>query len=703
MKKYKVLVFIIFLNCFLSAQLNWYNPKPQGNKLTDIYFSDSSNGIAVGSNGTVLKTTNGGIIWNNYPLASKDNFKKIYFIDANNGWAIVENKTQLLKSSNSGLNWNIISTLSGSAIIDFQFVDNLIGYAITDSSTKKLYKTTDGGYNWNIINIVQSVVPSSVFFLDEMTGYISAVNSIYKTTNGGQNWNLLSLNTSNLDINKIFFVNTNDGFISGKQKNIGGDDIYLFLSTSNGGLTWLSKEFEGEITDIHFASRDSGWISVLFANSHKIYKTSNHCQFWTLVNASATAFHFYNKQKAWGITSGNLITITNDGWESSVRQTPSVVIQDLFRVTALDSNLIYTVGGKQNIVATSNGGESWRNFACSCTELKSYGVYIKNDKEVWVVGSGGAVLITEDRGETWNDIYLPTPDLRDIIFVNNATGFIIGDSVDHSVIYKTTNSGGDWLPLHNFTLTPAVRLLFSGDNIGWFAAGNKIFKSTDYGLIWNNIYTSVENITDISTSDNIVFCASGNKIYKTTNEGISWITTTLRSDSIKIKTISFANSNDGLAGCSDGKIFLTSNGGINWIELNQITNQSINSLILLNRNNGWIVGSNGIILHFDGNNLLNVTDYQDSRNKSFALEQNFPNPFNPSTKIYFKLNKKEHIRLKIFDVLGNEIITLVDEEKDAGSYSVDFLSNSRTISSGIYFYTLQNSSNSITKKMILLK
>ncbi|MBK7629235.1 MAG: T9SS type A sorting domain-containing protein [Ignavibacteriales bacterium] len=86
---------------------------------------------------------------------------------------------------------------------------------------------------------------------------------------------------------------------------------------------------------------------------------------------------------------------------------------------------------------------------------------------------------------------------------------------------------------------------------------------------------------------------------------------------------------------------------------------------------------------------------------SFSLEQNYPNPFNPSTSIQYAISSKQFVTLKVFDVLGKEIATLVNEEKSAGSYEVNF--NASQFSSGVYFYELQTGSFVETRKMILLK
>lgn len=85
----------------------------------------------------------------------------------------------------------------------------------------------------------------------------------------------------------------------------------------------------------------------------------------------------------------------------------------------------------------------------------------------------------------------------------------------------------------------------------------------------------------------------------------------------------------------------------------------------------------------------------------YSLSQNYPNPFNPSTTIYFSVPSSEYVTLKVFDVLGNEVATLINEEKPAGSYQVDFKASQ--LSSGIYFYTINAGSFVETKKMILMK
>ena len=98
-----------------------------------------------------------------------------------------------------------------------------------------------------------------------------------------------------------------------------------------------------------------------------------------------------------------------------------------------------------------------------------------------------------------------------------------------------------------------------------------------------------------------------------------------------------------------------------------------------------------------------VTAFNEDVNSvnSYSLSNNYPNPFNPSTSIQYAISINQFVQLKVYDVLGNEVATLVMEEKLAGSYGVSF--NASQLSSGVYFYRLQAGSFVETKKMSLIK
>jgi hypothetical protein len=118
--------------------------------------------------------------------------------------------------------------------------------------------------------------------------------------------------------------------------------------------------------------------------------------------------------------------------------------------------------------------------------------------------------------------------------------------------------------------------------------------------------------------------------------------------------------------------------------------------LVLHLNNGA-----DIFLHTLIDFATSINDYDENEISKFEIMQNFPNPFNSTTKIKWQLNKSDYVLLKVYDVLGNEIETLVNEELPAGLHEINF--DASALSSGIFFYTITAGNRCITKKMILMK
>ncbi|MBK6912342.1 MAG: T9SS type A sorting domain-containing protein [Ignavibacteriales bacterium] len=132
-------------------------------------------------------------------------------------------------------------------------------------------------------------------------------------------------------------------------------------------------------------------------------------------------------------------------------------------------------------------------------------------------------------------------------------------------------------------------------------------------------------------------------------------------------------------------------------------NQIVFSWMDNRRSKGWNIY--GKVVGWDWNGVTSVSDQGNNLPKEYVLEQNYPNPFNPGTKIKFSIpNVGTGLAmsvLKVYDVLGREVATLVNEEKPAGSYEVEF--DASKLSSGVYYYKLSAGSFVETRKMILMK
>jgi hypothetical protein len=116
-----------------------------------------------------------------------------------------------------------------------------------------------------------------------------------------------------------------------------------------------------------------------------------------------------------------------------------------------------------------------------------------------------------------------------------------------------------------------------------------------------------------------------------------------------------------------------------------------------NHNDGIIHGAT----YVPSGAILAIQSPENNLPLSHRLYQNYPNPFNPTTRIQYGISSRQFVSVKVYDILGNELATLVNEEKSAGQYDVEF--DGANLASGVYFYRLQAENFQQTRKMLLMK
>ena len=147
---------------------------------------------------------------------------------------------------------------------------------------------------------------------------------------------------------------------------------------------------------------------------------------------------------------------------------------------------------------------------------------------------------------------------------------------------------------------------------------------------------------------------------------------------------------------SNSGVTATSKPGLTWHQYQDLISGSGCTDL-----NGGALQANRPNLIFILNSIIDIRQLGTEIPNTYSLKQNYPNPFNPVTKISFDIPKKSFVSLKVYDILGKEITTLVGEEKSAGRYILDF--NASNLSSGVYFYKLESNDFVETKRMIVLK
>jgi hypothetical protein len=195
--------------------------------------------------------------------------------------------------------------------------------------------------------------------------------------------------------------------------------------------------------------------------------------------------------------------------------------------------------------------------------------------------------------------------------------------------------------------------------------------------------------------------AGANQIRKTTDGGTT-VGPVIPTEIEFPYTLKFMNENTGwLAGKHNyhtGMICTTSDA-TNWINRVLENNTAYFCVDYIDGSKVFVGGNSRITSSL--NTATSVSPVSNQIPDRYSLKQNFPNPFNPSTKINFDIKNSSFASLKIFDSMGREVETLVNENLSAGSYSVEF--NASNITSGIYFYTLNTDAFTETKKMVLVK
>jgi hypothetical protein len=173
-------------------------------------------------------------------------------------------------------------------------------------------------------------------------------------------------------------------------------------------------------------------------------------------------------------------------------------------------------------------------------------------------------------------------------------------------------------------------------------------------------------------------------------------------------SLDVVNNNTPYIDAAVGSVLKTTNQGVNWSTFITKTSSTIYDIDFVNSNTGYIFGSYGIILKTTtGSEPIAVKQISVEMPKKFILEQNYPNPFNPSTKIKFSIpyspfeGGKGDVKLVVFNILGQQIAALVNQQLSPGTYEVEWPASN--FSSGIYFYKLTAGDYYETKKMVLMK
>ena len=377
-----------------------------------------------------------------------------------------------------------------------------------------------------------------------------------------------------------------------------------------------------------------------------------------------------------------------------------------------DANTGYHAGilynsSTNNIHKTTNGGTSYSLQSSGWTAQRFMSIWLLSPDTVLMCGNYGKIIKTMNGGNNWNTVYADTSkQFWGLWFTNSQTGFIAGSN---GIIMKTTNRGDNWTTLTPPTITALDGIWFVNENTGYVGGANVFLKTTDAGATWVNktglFVSPFETAQSVYFSDANTgyYCTntSNCRIVKTTDGGETYSLVNDNATAGAGWDMSFVNANTGYVCTGNGKILKTTNAGVNWGVQNTPLTENLYQIHFPSVNTGYVACWSGKILKTTNGGLTFTGQVGSEVPKDFSLGQNFPNPFNPQTTIRFSVPKREFITLKIYDIKGHEVKSLISDVYQPGNYEIKF--TGENLSSGVYYYRLQANDFSETRKMILLK
>ncbi len=400
----------------------------------------------------------------------------------------------------------------------------------------------------------------------------------------------------------------------------------------------------------------------------------------------------------------------------------SQIVNDMKFIDSLNGYMITSKNvnpDTASILKTTDGGDNWTTVFSQGSRRFNKIKFINNNTGFVCGGTGSGtpyLYKTTNEGINWFVLNSSGCAIWDDMFVLNADTIWL---VDHNGlcggVYRTTNGGVNWIRQTGGGAPD--RIYMYNARIGFVSkSGEFIRKTTNSGINWTTV--STDSFIDMCFVDSLTGWRAYGTMHKTTDGGLNWINQPLPSTMFGtslINNFSVLNKDTvwGVGGNAQypngrfkGAIYTTTNGGSNWFyqvpDTSLVTITAYSQIQFINKDIGWAYSQNrGIHTKVGGDPLTSVNPISSEIPKQFKLEQNYPNPFNPSTIINYQLSIISFVTLKVFDLQGKEVQTLVNKKQSAGSYSAEF--NGANFSSGIYFYTIQTENYKETKKMMLIK
>jgi photosystem II stability/assembly factor-like uncharacterized protein len=593
--------------------------------------------------------------------------------------------------SPDGLTWKSVASGGTS---DISLLRSFKNKVILYTGATNSFVSTDGGQNFSFVDINMSFPgfgkgKLSCFEMISEDTLIVVYEKLYKTFNGGATaWTSYSAPQA---INKAIVKNKNEIYL--------GDQLGKSYFTSDGGATWQPKTGIAATNGFYIGN-------VLYDLPNSVsYDNGNtwHDFLPAFSSASFNDINFSGNKGLVGKKNGR-VNLSLDKGRSFSGDIVLPTSQHINAVKVLDNGDLMVLDGSGKIFYSTDNGIKWTQNATGVAGYK-FGTS-SNNNTILIGGFTQYPSISHDHGKTFKSIFVkggahtqsisPSGNVYDVIAwfelsTAKDVGWIISKWTTNNVqtvqdSFRTANES--LVDLHNATDNVGYLITFEKTTkqnrickttSGWSLGDTKLISTIDpvkSGVVnyEHNPFTARTMRIQTFGADTVVLTSTGNRFYHISfNGGLTW-----KRDSLADVHASYPSMYPSIKNSyffnSDEKIVLLNQQGI-YVDVKS-----------------------------SGGGTTDIGDIAGTKNNmptGYELMQNYPNPFNPETTISYRLQAASHVSIKVYDVLGREVVTLVDEYKQPGSYVKTL--HATSLPSGIYFYRLQAGSFVSTKKMILVK
>ncbi|GBD88475.1 Ycf48-like protein precursor [bacterium BMS3Abin03] len=674
------------------------NPKIPFVRYYSIDFVNPDTGWAVGMNGAIIITTDGGKNWLDRSFPTNTYLIRL---DSYNGQVVIisGNDGIILRSSDGGENWEEIESGVTTRLFTVQMMNDTVGWIVGFNGT--LLKTIDSGISWQKVTIqgYSELDYLSLEFFDNSTGYILCNNGqILKTNDGGEKWELqITGDTGGLHAIKTF---------STERAVTGGSSGKMYYTT-NGGDSWIqaTTSLPSNVNSIAFADDTLGYAIGTIDNLTHITTDGGITWNWSWNDFGEQFITFVNDSVGYNVGSEMKIFKTID---KGNKWKPLIINGDLADVFFISEQVGWIAApfayeeSMWAVYKTTDSGENWEyDQSIPYSNLgPPFTILFLDSLNGFIGGPSNKIIKTTDGGNTWivsnvNGLNNTDGYNNKFFFIDSSTGWAVNTT---GGIIKTTDGGINWFAQLNHSSLSSINSIFFHNSLDGWAVGERTFTTTDGGNNWVQKSEFDSKIFyDVYFKSETVGWLLGDSLYFTTDGGDSW-------ESLKNVPVQFRGEFEWVdeeEGYLSGfPFYKTTDGGNTWQDMLNTPEKYFSPFSAPVKGLGYGVRNKGLIMKFD-DRIINIKESIEVIPEEFILYQNYPNPFNPTTTINYSLEGTGVITLKVYDILGREVTTLVNENKTAGNYTIKF--NAYHLPSGIYFYRLMSGSFSSTKKLLLLK